>query len=190
MKHNKHCLDCNVELTKDNWYLSRRVRGEKICIDCFSLFNKARMTIKNKRMSIGNTNHPFHAVYRTQGKLAAYKAMGIINHNNKLEFIKKETLALYDQIKEGEVYIITNPAWKGWIKIGMAVDSEDRCKGYQTSSPLRDFKLKFKKYFTNRRTAEQKAHTLCSQKAEKRKGEWFKLDMKVAKDIINNIEVV
>ena len=100
------------------------------------------------------------------------------------------SLKNYESSTEGEVYIITNKAWKGWIKIGMAVDAEDRCKGYQTSSPLRDFKLKFKKYFNDRRVAELRAHTLCGKKADKRKGEWFKLDMKIAKDIINNVEVV
>jgi hypothetical protein len=83
-----------------------------------------------------------------------------------------------------------NPAWKGWIKIGMAIEAEDRLRGYQTSSPLRDFKLKFKKYFDNRRIAEQHAHTLCAKKAIKRKGEWFQIDLKIAKDIITNMEIV
>ena len=100
------------------------------------------------------------------------------------------SLQNYETSTEGEVYIITNPAWKGWIKIGMAIDSDDRCNGYQTSSPLRDFKLKFKKHFNDRRTAEITAHTLCEKKAKTRKGEWFKLDLKIAKDIIKNMEIV
>jgi hypothetical protein len=100
-----------------------------------------------------------------------------------------QSLSRYSSSKEGQVYIIINPAWKGWIKVGMAIDAEDRCKGYQTSSPLRDFKLKFKKYFEDRRTAEQTAHSLCAKKASKRKGEWFKLNVNDAKDIINNMEI-
>ena len=52
---------------------------------------------------------------------------------------------MFDKISHGEVYIITNPAWEGWIKIGMAVESKDRLKGYQTSSPLRDYKLRYSK---------------------------------------------
>jgi hypothetical protein len=100
------------------------------------------------------------------------------------------SLQNYEKSTAGEVYIITNPAWKGWVKVGMAIDSKDRCKGYQTSSPLRDFKLKFKKYFNDRRSAEAKAHALCSKKSSDRKGEWFKLDIKIAKDIINNMEVI
>ena len=37
---------------------------------------------------------------------------------------------------QGQVYVITNPAWEGWVKVGMAVDAEDRAGNYQTSSPL------------------------------------------------------
>ena len=48
---------------------------------------------------------------------------------NKLKKIAKEgnrnALEAYNKTKEGYVYIITNPAWKGWVKIGMAVDAED-----------------------------------------------------------------
>ena len=33
------------------------------------------------------------------------------------------------------------------LSIGMAVDAEDRCNGYQTSSPKRDYKLMFKRFF-------------------------------------------
>ena len=25
---------------------------------------------------------------------------------------------------QGQVYIITNPAWEGWVKVGMAVDAK------------------------------------------------------------------
>ena len=162
-------------------------------MSCYGLKNKSRVTIQGKRVQVGNALHPYYEIYKTNGVVSAYEAMGILTsqtNNNSLEFIKKESIAMFDKISHGEVYIITNPAWKGWLKIGMAIEAEDRLKGYQTSSPLRDFKLKFKKYFDNRRIAEQQAHALCAKKALKRKGEWFKVDFKIAKDIINNMEVV
>ena len=93
----------------------------------------------------------------------------------------------YNSVTEGDVYIITNPAWKGWIKVGMAIDAEDRCNGYQTSSPLRDYTLKFKKFFNNRRKAEQKAHKLIARKAKDRNGEWFKMSVISAKKIIEEL---
>lgn len=194
MKHiNKNCSSCKVKLTDLNWYESAKKKCYYICTSCYVLKNKSRLTIQGKRVMPFNAIHPYHEIYKTKGMVATYEAMGILTsetNSKSLEFIKKESIAMFDKVSHGEVYIITNPAWKGWIKVGMAIDSEDRCKGYQTSSPLRDFKLKFKKYFDDRRTAEQTAHTLCAKKADKRKGEWFKLDLKIAKDIINNMEVV
>ena len=39
----------------------------------------------------------------------------------------------------GYLYVITNPAWKGYYKIGQTVNLTKRLSTYQTSSPLRDF---------------------------------------------------
>ena len=86
------------------------------------------------------------------------------------------------------MYAITNPAWKGWIKIGMAVDAEDRLKSYQTSSPLRDFVLLHKKFFDNRRRAEAEAHISADKIAKERRGEWFKIDTSDAINLINSID--
>ena len=194
MKHIKeNCSFCKVKLNDLNWYETAKKKCYYICMSCYGLKNKSRVTIQGKRVQVGNALHPYYEIYKTNGVVSAYEAMGILTsqtNNNSLEFIKKESIAMFDKISHGEVYIITNPAWKGWLKIGMAIEAEDRLKGYQTSSPLRDFKLKFKKYFDNRRIAEQQAHALCAKKALKRKGEWFKVDFKIAKDIINNMEVV
>ena len=44
--------------------------------------------------------------------------------------ISKNTLRQYNKQKDGYVYIISNPAWEGWYKVGMAVDSQDRCGSY------------------------------------------------------------
>tara|TARA_R100001198_G_C5222533_1_gene204181 strand:- start:880 stop:1404 length:525 start_codon:yes stop_codon:yes gene_type:complete len=170
-----NCNTCGTELTDNNWSTSWKEVNRKQCTKCSKNYNddsnKNRMFVNGKYIP---QSHPL------------YKA----GNYQTFEDAAFSSLSRYTTSSEGEVYIITNPAWKGWIKIGMAIDSEDRCKGYQTSSPLRDFKLKFKKYFDDRRIAEQTAHSLCAKKADKRKGEWFKLDVKIAKDIINNMEVV
>jgi len=180
VKHIKeHCTICNVELTDDNWSLSWQKINQKNCKSCSKKTNTKNNPQHNpQRMFVNGKYIPkSHPLYKA-GNFKTFEDAAF------------SSLSRYTTSSEGEVYIITNPAWKGWIKVGMAIDSEDRCKGYQTSSPLRDFKLKFKKYFDDRRTAEQTAHTLCAKKADKRKGEWFKLDIKIAKDIINNMEVV
>jgi len=80
-----------------------------------------------------------------------------------------------DASKQGYVYAIINPAWPGWIKVGMAVDANDRLRAYQTSSPLRDYALLTSVYVTDKRKAEALAHRLCHRICEGANGEWFKL---------------
>ncbi len=45
--------------------------------------------------------------------------------------------------KKSNMYLITNEAWVGFVKIGRATDVQARLKSYQTSSPLRDYKIEF-----------------------------------------------
>jgi len=91
-----------------------------------------------------------------------------------------------DSIKEGYVYIITNPAWSGWVKIGMAIDADDRCNGYQTSSPFRDYVLEHIIVTKNRRKTEAEAHKAASKLATSRNGEWFKLGVEEAKKVLDS----
>ena len=87
------------------------------------------------------------------------------------------SLGTYATRKEGHVYIISNPAWEGWYKVGKAVDADDRCKSYNTSSPLRDYKVEHKVYVNDRNKAEKTAHTHALKKAQEYSGEWFKLPL-------------
>ena len=41
--------------------------------------------------------------------------------------IGKVVTLLYDQQPNGHIYAITNPAWEGWVKIGMVVASSNSC---------------------------------------------------------------
>jgi len=89
------------------------------------------------------------------------------------------SLQNYEKSKEGQVYILRNPAFPSWCKIGMAVDAQDRLKQYQTSSPYRDYEL-VKAYNTeNRRESEAQAHSLLEKHYERR-GEWFVCDASLA----------
>ena len=169
-KHMKHTRVASKSFEDGEWWYIRP-SGQRERVESHVRKNDKRMFVDSKYIS---QTHPLY-------KAGRYKSF---------DDAAFSSLENYESSTEGEVYIVTNQAWKGWIKIGMAIEAEDRLKNYQTSSPLRDFKLKFKKYFDNRRVAELHAHTLCAKKADKRKGEWFKLDIKIAKDIINNMEVV
>lgn len=85
----------------------------------------------------------------------------------------------YNKVKDGYVYAIVNPAWPKWVKVGMAIDVEDRCSSYQTSSPYRDYEVLFSYHCVNRRREEQKLHDAIGAIAEEVKGEWFLLDPKL-----------
>ena len=91
----------------------------------------------------------------------------------------------YERSSEGQVYIITNSAWPEWVKIGMAIDAEDRLNGYQTSSPFRNYRLMYSVSTDDRRKAEAAAHKAAEKVAE-RKGEWFKMSVGQAKECIQN----
>ena len=93
------------------------------------------------------------------------------------------SLENYESSKEGQVYIIVNPSFPSWCKIGMAVDAEDRLKQYQTSSPYRDYKLIATYDTSDRRKAEKFAHELLEKRHERR-GEWFCIQHPVAASIL------
>ena len=97
--------------------------------------------------------------------------------------------ALYNTKKAGYVYIIGNPAWEGWYKVGMAVDAEDRLNTYQTSSPFRDYKLLFYKQFSDRNIAERVAHKKLNKLGIERTCEWFKVDLQDAINVIEDIRI-
>ena len=102
--------------------------------------------------------------------------------------ISRNALRQYNKQKDGYVYVISNPAWKGWYKVGMAVYSQDRCGSYQTSSPHRDYRLEYSKYFLNRKVAEEIAHDVISEISLDRNGEWFKVSVNKIRKIIKGID--
>ena len=87
------------------------------------------------------------------------------------------SLANYDTSPEGQVYIITNPAWDGWVKVGMAVDAKDRLNNYQTSSPYRDYNLVYTIDTPDRRWTERKMHDILNGMITlEKQNEWFKIE--------------
>jgi hypothetical protein len=159
---------------KKAWYLANREERQ--------LENSTRMTIQGQRYRVGNPEHPYNAVYKAKGFKGVYEAMGLVESTASV--IKKAVLALYDKHIQGAVYIITNPAWGGWVKVGMAVDAEDRLRGYQTSSPFRDYKLYYSYDTADRRKSEAEAHDLLELKY-KRRNEWFLCTPEQAKEALH-----
>ena len=178
------CNTCGAELTDTNWQKSWKSVNRKQCKACAAR-NNARSNPKNNPKNYPKTN-PMRMY--VNGKYIS-KSHPLYKPGNYKTFSDAAFDGTYklDSIKEGYVYAITNPAWPEWVKIGMAVDANDRCNGYQTSSPFRDYKVEHVVVTNNRRAAEAEAHKLATKLAVETRGEWFRLDIEQAKTILNNI---
>jgi predicted GIY-YIG superfamily endonuclease len=83
--------------------------------------------------------------------------------------------------KSGYLYIIQNPAWENWLKIGITDNLEKRLQTYQTSSPYRDYKLIYSLYHPEYKEAEKKIKESMRPFAKNTKNEWFEVDFGVAR---------
>jgi len=171
------CRTCKVTLSDDNWYPSRQKYNIRVCTPCTKrqaaesckTSNPNRMYVNGKYI---HKNHPLH-------KPGRYKTF------NDAAF---EGTYKLSNIKEGYVYAITNKAWPDWVKIGMAVDVEERLSSFQTSSPHRDYVLAYSVASNDRRKSEGEAHTRALALATDAKGEWFKLSVEQAITILDNLD--
>lgn len=103
------------------------------------------------------------------------------------------SLENYKSNPEGQVYIITNPAWEGWVKVGMAVDAEDRLNNYQTSSPYRDYDLVYTIDTPDRRYTERVMHDILNGIITlEKQNEWFKIEpewvIKHLEEIVEHVQ--
>lgn len=72
--------------------------------------------------------------------------------------------------KSGYFYIISNPSFPNYYKLGFSLDCVDRLNQYQTYCPKRDFKIEKYVAVTNARQAERSAIMLLGGRME---NEWF-----------------
>ena len=170
----KQCTKCGEHKEEDNWYPSHWKGRGSVCKSCFLEDQQDRNKRNNPNTMYVNGKYvpKSHPLW----KAGKYKSF------NDAAFSGLEN---YTRSKEGQVYIITNSAWPEWVKIGMAIDAEDRLNGYQTSSPMRDYKLMYSVATQDRRTTEAAAHKAAEKIAERR-GEWFKMSVGQAKECIQH----
>jgi hypothetical protein len=158
----------NVVFEDGEWWYVGYADGRRQRLDSYKEKNKRRMFVDGKYIP---QSHPLYK----PGRYTSFEDAAFSSLRN------------YRHTKAGYVYVISNPAWKGWVKVGMAIDAEDRCKSYQTSSPFRDYSLLYSVYVTDRRVIEKKAHKRIAKIAEDRQNEWFFVDPLKAIDCITAI---
>jgi len=170
------CYKCNCSLDATNWMASFKKRNQRICKACY----RSKFNSKNgpQRLYINGEyipkRDPRHKVFKPG------------NYKNINDAVFSQSSI--NQIQEGYVYVMTNKAWPDWVKIGMAIDAEDRLNGYQTSSPHRDYVLEHYVASNDRRKSEREAHTRALPLASDSKGEWFKLSVEQAITILDNLD--
>ena len=87
----------------------------------------------------------------------------------------------------GEIYIIENPLFEGWVKVGMAIDSKKRLKDYFTYTPQKNeesYKLIHTIEVKNRMVAESEIHNQLENECDRIK-EWFQISSERAKEIVS-----
>jgi|TARA_R110000850_G_scaffold125908_8_gene244727 hypothetical protein len=179
VKHIKeNCNTCGVELTDANWSLSWKNVNRTQCSNCRKKNNtKSNPNNNPDRMYVNGKYVPrTHPLYKA-GRFKTFEGAAF------------SALKGYEKTTEGYVYIIANPSFDGWLKIGMAVDAEDRCNGYQTSSPHRDYRLLYARRFNDRRKAETKTMNKLKKVVKEHNGEWFKTDRNTAQEIIERLSI-
>ena len=84
----------------------------------------------------------------------------------------------------GYIYVITNPAWPDWSKIGRTKQKpEDRLKQYHIGSPHRDYELVGYRYFESVYEIEQWFYSGIVEC----KGEWVNMTGKAALNMLNEL---
>ena len=79
------------------------------------------------------------------------------------------------------IYIISNPSFQGWFKIGRTKDPDTRLRCYQTCSPNRDYKMDYLLRVKDATPHEKYFSDKC-------RGEWIQSDLYSLIKIIEAIE--
>lgn len=102
---------------------------------------------------------------------------------NNREKRERTRMTKKDSLHTGYIYIVINPAWDGWCKIGKATEINGRLSGYQTSSPFRDYEVYYSvKVKTTR--IELKIHDKLKKLGIEHNSEWFYIDKEIAVSMI------
>lgn len=155
-----------IEIKGELWY-EGATKAARQRLESYALKNTSRMFVGGQYIP---KSHPLH-------KPGRYTS-----------FEEAWSHAEIDKVENGDVYIISNPAWPGWYKVGKAVSAYDRLNGYQTSSPFRDYKVEYYQHFNNHHDAETSVHNMLAAKGIEFRKEWFKTDLETIKNVISEVD--
>ena len=82
--------------------------------------------------------------------------------------------------KEGYVYIISNDNFPAYYKVGVTNNIKSRLCTYQTSSPLRNYKIEYYIHHPDCYEAEKRIKEMMKYFATDIKNEWYKVSREIA----------
>jgi NAD-dependent SIR2 family protein deacetylase len=91
-------------------------------------------------------------------------------------------------LREGFLYIIQNKAWKGYYKIGKAVNIKNRLVSYNTATPFNDFEVLYKIKVKRPGIYEQEIIDEYGEYLAEGQTEWYKLTKKKLEEIMHYLD--
>jgi len=85
----------------------------------------------------------------------------------------------------GYLYVLINPAWPQYCKIGRTTDLQSRLRAYQTGDPTRSYVLYYVRYFSDICLAERTLAGLYG--GSKTRHEWYFIHAEDAANIIDRV---
>lgn len=86
---------------------------------------------------------------------------------------------------DGFVYLVTNRAWPGCVKVGRAFNPATRLAAFNTADPNRAYRLVAARYFKDCETSEVEIHDHLNP--HRVGGEWFRVSARAAVEILESL---
>lgn len=152
-----------------------QIREYGLSLPARKIKKQKKTYVKDNKIRLVEKEHTVHKIKKDtesnetilKNKLVDFRKM----HKQEIKIHGEQTL-----LKEGFIYLISNKSFPGWIKAGMTIDFEARLKTYNICDPESRYKFEFVRWVDDRRLCEKRLLELLSEKSDKRKGEWFRLD--------------
>lgn len=152
--------------------IKRRIRVKK---------DKPKVFVKY--INCAECSNSFSVYNKLKVKYCSDACREIANKRNSDNYFEKQRENDIDRNKlkvSKFIYILTHPKFDGWCKLGRADNVDDRLLQYQTSCPLREFKMYFHIFVNDARFYEN----FFKRNFINNGYEWFKIDKEEAKSAI------
>ena len=171
----KKCTKCGITQSIDNFYSNVKANDGKRsdCKKCQKIAHKNYYKQNREEILSKEITREYRDI---QNKKARDKY-----RNSRVETdisLRKNSLGDFPrkQSKIGYIYILTNPSYPEYVKIGKSVKLGMRLSTYNTGSPFRDYKYEF--VLETEKTSEIESYFNNNFKSN---NEWYKMSKEDAK---------